>query len=71
MTGMAFVKTWEQLAACRVILGVFEAGFFPAVRAIVLAARLLLTPLPSVHFPHLLLVHTLPNSVSIGCLLPH
>ena len=33
MTGMAFVKTWEQLAACRVLLGFFEAGFFPAVRA--------------------------------------
>lgn len=31
MTGMAFVKTWEQLAVCRIILGVFEAGFFPAV----------------------------------------
>ena len=30
--GMAFVKTWEQLAVCRVLLGVFEAGFFPSVR---------------------------------------
>lgn len=28
--GMAFVKTWEQLAVCRVLLGVFEAGFFPS-----------------------------------------
>ncbi|POY70873.1 hypothetical protein BMF94_6050 [Rhodotorula taiwanensis] len=29
MTGMAFCKTWQQLAVCRVLLGVLEAGFFP------------------------------------------
>lgn len=29
MIGMGFVKTWQQLAAMRVILGFFEAGFFP------------------------------------------
>lgn len=29
MIGMGFVKTWQQLAALRVVLGVFEAGFFP------------------------------------------
>ncbi|BGP01810.1 Major facilitator superfamily domain-containing protein [Rhodotorula toruloides] len=29
MLGMGFVKTWEQLAVCRVLLGVLEAGFFP------------------------------------------
>ncbi|GAA5860628.1 hypothetical protein JCM3774_006233 [Rhodotorula dairenensis] len=29
MTGMAFLKTWEQLAACRALLGLLEAGFFP------------------------------------------
>ncbi|GAA5874493.1 hypothetical protein JCM1840_000795 [Sporobolomyces johnsonii] len=29
MLGMAFVKTWEQLAVCRVLLGLLEAGFFP------------------------------------------
>ncbi|KAJ7188091.1 major facilitator superfamily domain-containing protein [Mycena filopes] len=28
--GMAFVETWGQLAACRILLGLFEAGFFPA-----------------------------------------
>ncbi|KAJ6587062.1 high-affinity nicotinic acid transporter [Mycena vulgaris] len=28
--GMGFVKTWGQLALCRVLLGLFEAGFFPA-----------------------------------------
>ncbi|KAH8814779.1 high-affinity nicotinic acid transporter [Flagelloscypha sp. PMI_526] len=28
--GMSFVKTWQQLAGCRVLLGAFEAGFFPA-----------------------------------------
>ncbi|KAJ6499147.1 high-affinity nicotinic acid transporter [Mycena sanguinolenta] len=28
--GMGFVKTWGQLAVCRVLLGLFEAGFFPA-----------------------------------------
>ncbi|KAJ8076727.1 hypothetical protein PM082_001150 [Marasmius tenuissimus] len=28
---MAFVPNWRYLAACRVLLGVFEAGFFPAV----------------------------------------
>lgn len=28
--GMAFVKNWGQLCLTRVILGVFEAGFFPA-----------------------------------------
>ncbi|KAG7091133.1 hypothetical protein E1B28_010187 [Marasmius oreades] len=27
---MAFVPNWKYLAACRVLLGVFEAGFFPA-----------------------------------------
>lgn len=26
---MGFVTTWNQLAALRVILGIFEAGFFP------------------------------------------
>lgn len=30
MIGMGFVATWEQLAALRVILGLLEAGFFPA-----------------------------------------
>ncbi|KAJ7346771.1 major facilitator superfamily domain-containing protein [Mycena albidolilacea] len=28
--GMGFVRTWGQLALCRVLLGLFEAGFFPA-----------------------------------------
>ncbi|KAH8814780.1 hypothetical protein DL96DRAFT_1685011 [Flagelloscypha sp. PMI_526] len=28
--GMGFVKNWHQLSACRALLGVFEAGFFPA-----------------------------------------
>ncbi|KAF7361762.1 putative transporter C11D3.18C [Mycena venus] len=28
--GMGFVRTWGQLAMCRVLLGLFEAGFFPA-----------------------------------------
>ncbi|KAF8168456.1 high-affinity nicotinic acid transporter [Crassisporium funariophilum] len=28
--GMAFVPTWGYLVLCRVLLGVFEAGFFPA-----------------------------------------
>lgn len=26
MTGMAYVTSWEQLAVCRVLLGVAEAG---------------------------------------------
>ncbi|KAF9502251.1 MFS general substrate transporter [Pleurotus eryngii] len=30
MIGMAFVKHWWQLVICRAILGVLEAGFFPA-----------------------------------------
>ncbi|GAA5872766.1 hypothetical protein JCM8547_006336 [Rhodosporidiobolus lusitaniae] len=29
MLGMGWLKTWEQLAVCRVLLGFFEAGFFP------------------------------------------
>lgn len=29
MIGMGFVKKWQQLAALRVVLGIFEAGFFP------------------------------------------
>lgn len=29
MTGMAFVNNWEQLAVCRALLGILEAGFFP------------------------------------------
>lgn len=29
MIGMGFVKSWQALAALRVILGIFEAGFFP------------------------------------------
>jgi hypothetical protein len=29
MLSMGFVKKWQQLAALRVILGIFEAGFFP------------------------------------------
>lgn len=29
LVGMGFVKTWSQLAALRVLLGVLEAGFFP------------------------------------------
>ncbi|EAU83958.2 high-affinity nicotinic acid transporter [Coprinopsis cinerea okayama7 len=28
--GMGFVTDWVQLCICRVLLGVFEAGFFPA-----------------------------------------
>lgn len=30
MIGMGFAKTWESLAALRVVLGVLEAGFFPS-----------------------------------------
>lgn len=29
MLGMGFIDTWQQLAACRVLLGVLEAGFYP------------------------------------------
>ncbi|GAA5825360.1 hypothetical protein JCM11251_006950 [Rhodosporidiobolus azoricus] len=29
MLGMGWLKTWEQLAVCRVLLGIAEAGFFP------------------------------------------
>ena len=29
MIGMGLVKSWPQLAGLRVILGVFEAGYFP------------------------------------------
>jgi MFS family permease len=29
MLGMGWLKTWEQLAVCRVLLGIFESGFFP------------------------------------------
>lgn len=32
MIGMAFVKHWTQLIPLRILLGVFEAGFFPGVR---------------------------------------
>lgn len=27
MVGMAFVKTWQALAVCRTILGIFECEF--------------------------------------------
>ncbi|KAL8287131.1 hypothetical protein RQP46_003583 [Phenoliferia psychrophenolica] len=30
MTGMGFVTDWRQLLALRAVLGMFEAGFFPA-----------------------------------------
>lgn len=30
MIGMGFSKTWQQMAALRVVLGIFEAGFFPS-----------------------------------------
>lgn len=29
MIGMGFVQEWDTLAGLRVILGLFEAGFFP------------------------------------------
>jgi MFS family permease len=29
MIGMGFVKNWEQMMGLRMVLGVFEAGFFP------------------------------------------
>lgn len=29
MLGQGFVKNYQALAACRVLLGLFEAGFFP------------------------------------------
>ncbi|KAF2685980.1 MFS general substrate transporter [Lentithecium fluviatile CBS 122367] len=29
MIGQGFVKSWETLAVCRILLGAFEAGFFP------------------------------------------
>ncbi len=31
MIGMGFVKTYKQLYACRILLGLLEAGFFPSV----------------------------------------
>ena len=30
MTGMAFCTNWVGLAVCRVLLGLFESGFFPS-----------------------------------------
>jgi MFS family permease len=30
MLGMGFVKTYGQITALRVIIGLFEAGFFPS-----------------------------------------
>lgn len=30
MIGMGFVKKWQELTALRAVLGLFEAGFFPA-----------------------------------------
>ncbi|KAF8161310.1 major facilitator superfamily domain-containing protein [Crassisporium funariophilum] len=33
--GMGFVKTWGYLALCRVLLGIFEASFFPALLFII------------------------------------
>ncbi|KAF9018282.1 MFS general substrate transporter [Hymenopellis radicata] len=33
--GMGFCQTWQALAGCRVLLGAFEAGFFPALIYIV------------------------------------
>lgn len=30
MIGMGFAKNWEQMSALRLVLGVFEAGFFPS-----------------------------------------
>jgi len=33
--GMGFVPSWQSLAVCRVLLGVGEAGFFPAIVFIV------------------------------------
>jgi MFS family permease len=30
MIGMGFTRTWDQLAALRVLLGLLEAGFFPS-----------------------------------------
>ncbi|KAF2753132.1 major facilitator superfamily transporter [Pseudovirgaria hyperparasitica] len=30
MIGMGFVREWQQLAALRLVLGIFEAGFFPS-----------------------------------------
>ncbi|EAW13422.1 putative phthalate transporter [Aspergillus clavatus NRRL 1] len=29
LVGMGFTKDWKQLAACRVLLGLLEAGYFP------------------------------------------
>jgi len=29
MMGMGFVKTWTQMIPLRIVLGIFEAGFFP------------------------------------------
>jgi MFS family permease len=29
LVAMAFVKTWQQLAALRALIGVFEAALFP------------------------------------------
>ena len=39
MIGMGFTNDWHALAACRVILGLFEAGFFPV------------SALPETHLP--------------------
>jgi MFS family permease len=32
---MGFVTSWGYLVLCRVLLGVFEAGFFPAIVLII------------------------------------
>lgn len=37
MVGSAFVRTWGQMIPMRLILGLFEGGFFPGMRRLVLA----------------------------------
>jgi MFS family permease len=29
LVGMSFVNTWQQLTACRALIGIFEAALFP------------------------------------------
>jgi hypothetical protein len=52
---MGFVKNWQSMAALRLVLGIFEAGFFPGSVYLLRLALLILVPAP-IHCSNFIIV---------------
>jgi hypothetical protein len=71
MICFGFVTSWHQLIPLRIVLGIFEAGFFPVCRPKHRLSHLMLTPPTGLRLSPLLLVPSIRAPEAQCRVLPH